>query len=58
MLRPDIDRLRLTACLNGWLLVIESWNNEEQRWEEAKSWVFQEAEVLSHFLLEQLMVPS
>ncbi len=46
MLEPDKERLRIYPSQNGWQLSIDRWNEEAQRWEDGKSWVFQDQEIL------------
>ena len=55
MLIPDVGRLRISACLNGWYICMENWNHEQQCWDDGKTYVFQDVEVLSQFLTEQLI---
>ena len=59
MLEPDKERLRISSCLNGWMVTKDYWNPEQQRWEDTKTWVYQDGETLMVVLREEIMeVPN
>jgi len=55
MLRPDLDRLRLTACSNGWFIDHETWDADKQIWLCGNTEVYQDPEVVLSVLREQLI---